>query len=70
MATMIQKSSVPENPRSVSQALTADSAWLSSLACERTQTTIQTFLETQGLKVGIINGDSGGRNQDTIGRFR
>ena len=26
MATMIQKSSVPENPRSVSQALTADNA--------------------------------------------
>jgi hypothetical protein len=26
-----------------------------------TQTTIQTFLESQGLKVGIINGDSGTR---------
>jgi SNF2-related domain/Helicase conserved C-terminal domain len=35
-----------------------------------TQTTIQTFLESQGLKVGIINGDSGTRNQDTITRFR
>src|SRR3984893_16683151 len=35
-----------------------------------TQTTIQTFLESQGLKVGIINGDSGTRNQDTIARFR
>lgn len=35
-----------------------------------TQTTIQAFLETRGLKVGIINGDSGERNQDTISRFR
>jgi ERCC4-related helicase len=35
-----------------------------------TQTTIQTFLESQGLIVGIINGDSGTRNQDTITRFR
>lgn len=35
-----------------------------------TQTTIQLFLEKQGLKVGIINGDSGTRNQETIARFR
>ncbi len=35
-----------------------------------TQTTIQLFLESQGLKVGIINGDSGARNQETIMRFR
>lgn len=35
-----------------------------------TQTTIQTFLEGHGLKVGIINGDSGSRNQETIERFR
>jgi superfamily II DNA or RNA helicase len=35
-----------------------------------TQTTIQTFLEQQGIRVGIINGDSGERNQETIGRFR
>ncbi|MCA0245785.1 MAG: DEAD/DEAH box helicase [Proteobacteria bacterium] len=35
-----------------------------------TQTTIQAFLESRGLKVGIINGDSGQRNQDTIVRFR
>jgi superfamily II DNA or RNA helicase len=34
-----------------------------------TQTTIQAFLETRGLKVGIINGSSGQRNQDTIKRF-
>ena len=34
-----------------------------------TQTTIQAFLETRGLKVGIINGNSGQRNQDTIARF-
>ena len=35
-----------------------------------TQTTIQIFLEGHGLKVGIINGDSGARNQETIERFR
>ncbi len=34
-----------------------------------TQTTIQSFLEERGLKVGIINGSSGQRNQDTIARF-
>src|SRR5216683_916047 len=34
-----------------------------------TQTTIQGFLEGRGLKVGIINGSSGQRNQDTIARF-
>lgn len=35
-----------------------------------TQTTIQTFLEGQGVKVGIINGESGPRNQVTLSRFR
>lgn len=35
-----------------------------------TQTTIQAFLEKYGLKVGIINGMSGPRNQETIARFR
>lgn len=35
-----------------------------------TQTTIQAFLENHGLKVGIINGTSGQRNQETIVRFR
>src|ERR1700730_9935713 len=35
-----------------------------------TQTTIQAFLEEKGLKVGIINGSSGRRNQDTILRLR
>jgi SNF2 family DNA or RNA helicase len=35
-----------------------------------TQTTIQAFLENHGLKVGIINGTSGPRNQETIARFR
>ncbi|HLK81646.1 MAG TPA: SNF2-related protein [Xanthobacteraceae bacterium] len=34
-----------------------------------TQTTIQAFLEGKGLKVGIINGSSGQRNQNTIARF-
>lgn len=35
-----------------------------------TQTTIQSYLEQQGIPVGIINGDSGERNQDTIQRFK
>jgi superfamily II DNA or RNA helicase len=35
-----------------------------------TQTTIQSFLEEQGLTVGLINGDSGERNQVTIAKFR
>ena len=35
-----------------------------------TQTTIQAFLEKKGLKVGIINGMSGSRNQETLRRFR
>lgn len=35
-----------------------------------TQTTIQTYLERQGFSVGIINGDSGQRNQETIDRFK
>lgn len=35
-----------------------------------TQTTIQNFLEDNGLKVGIINGDSGEKNQETIKAFR
>jgi superfamily II DNA or RNA helicase len=34
-----------------------------------TQTTIQNFLQTQGLQVGLINGDSGERNQETIKHF-
>jgi hypothetical protein len=35
-----------------------------------TQTAIQAWLENQGIAVGIINGDSGRRNQDTIARFK
>jgi superfamily II DNA or RNA helicase len=35
-----------------------------------TQTSIQIFLENCGFKIGIINGDSGQRNQETIERFR
>ena len=35
-----------------------------------TQTTIHNFLEQQGIEVGIINGDSGLRNQETIAHFR
>jgi hypothetical protein len=34
-----------------------------------TQTTIEAYLSSLGLKVGIINGSSGQRNQDTIARF-
>src|SRR6266478_1015037 len=36
----------------------------------QTQTTIQEFLERKGIKIGIINGDSGRRNRDTIARFK
>lgn len=39
-------------------------------ARRETQTTIQNFLESLGLRVGIINGESGARNQETIRRFR
>jgi superfamily II DNA or RNA helicase len=35
-----------------------------------TQTTIEDYLLSQGIKVGIINGTSGGRNQDTISKFK
>lgn len=35
-----------------------------------TQTTIQAFLEQKCLKVGIINGSSGQRNQSTIASFK
>jgi hypothetical protein len=35
----------------------------------QTQTTIQEYLEGRKIPVGIINGDSGSRNQDTIRRF-
>jgi superfamily II DNA or RNA helicase len=35
-----------------------------------TQTTIEAFLSRHGFKVGIINGDSGARNQETLRRFR
>ena len=34
-----------------------------------TQTTIQNFLEQQGITVGIINGNSGLRNQETMAHF-
>lgn len=44
---------------------------LVAFTCRReTQTTIQTFLEKRGLNVGIINGESGARNKDTLARFR
>jgi superfamily II DNA or RNA helicase len=35
-----------------------------------TQTTIQNFIEANGLSVGLINGDSSQRNQETIARFK
>lgn len=35
-----------------------------------TQTTIEAYLSSQGLKVGIINGQTGGTNQQTIARFK
>ncbi len=34
-----------------------------------TQTTIQHFLQQKGISCGLINGDSGSRNQDTIANF-
>lgn len=36
----------------------------------QTQTTIQIFLEEQGITYGLINGDSGAENQKTIEKFR
>src|SRR4029077_3728592 len=35
-----------------------------------TQTTIEAFLQTRGISCGLINGDSGARNQRTITRFK
>ncbi len=35
-----------------------------------TQTTIQLFLEEQGIQCGLINGGSGSRNQETIAKFK
>lgn len=35
-----------------------------------TQTTIQSFLEDRGIACGLINGDSGSRNQETIKKFK
>jgi len=35
-----------------------------------TQTTIESFLQTRGISCGLINGDSGERNQRTIAKFK
>jgi superfamily II DNA or RNA helicase len=35
-----------------------------------TQTTIQCYLESLGISVGLINGETTGRNQTTIGNFK
>jgi superfamily II DNA or RNA helicase len=35
-----------------------------------TQTTIEAFLEEHGVSCGLINGDSGKRNQETIAKFK
>ncbi len=35
-----------------------------------TQTTIEAFLQERGVSCGLINGDSGERNQQTIARFK
>lgn len=35
-----------------------------------TQTTIESYLQSQDISVGTINGESGGRNSATIARFR
>lgn len=46
--------------------------WRMVIFTERieTQTTIQNFLEEQGISCGIINGSSSGKNQETIQMFR
>jgi superfamily II DNA or RNA helicase len=36
----------------------------------QTQTSIESFLQTRGIACGLINGDSGERNQRTIAQFR
>ena len=39
--------------------------------CRReTQTTIEAFLGAHGVRCGLINGDSGSRNQQTIAKFK
>ncbi len=35
-----------------------------------TQTTIEAFLQTRGIRCGLINGESGVRNQQTIAKFK
>jgi len=35
-----------------------------------TQATIESYLQSQGITVGTINGESGGRNSETIAKFR
>lgn len=35
-----------------------------------TQTSIQCFLEAQGIRCGIINGGTASKNQDTIDKFK
>ena len=35
-----------------------------------TQTTIEAFLQSQGIRVGVINGSTAGRNQETIGKLK
>lgn len=46
--------------------------WRAVVFTERreTQTTIEAYLSDYGIKCGLINGDSGFRNQDTISKFR
>ena len=35
-----------------------------------TQTTIEAFLQMRGITCGLINGESGARNQQTIAKFK
>ncbi len=46
--------------------------WRAVIFTERreTQTTIEAFLGEQGISCGLINGESGLRNQETIGKFK
>lgn len=47
-------------------------AWRMVIFTQRreTQTTIKEFLESEGITVGIINGESGQRNKTTIAKFK
>jgi len=61
VATLIEKIK-SENP--INWRLVIFTRW------RETQTSIQNFLEKQGISCGLINGDSALRNQETINKFK